>query len=181
MWAVARLQRTCAAVAVNARPGTEAEALARAAGLAVLHDAPGDAAGPLAGVKAGLRLGPGGSEPVRVRGQPVRRAVAPEELFTRLIDAGGDGAAMAETTDGRQPLCALWPTSALAKVTAALADGAHPATWSVLDSLGAVHVHFAGRREVREPQHPRGPGGARRATRKPSVVLRRTTSDTGWR
>ena len=54
LWAVKRLQHTCYAVAVNARSGTQAEALAHAQGLPVLHDAPGDAAGPLAGVRAGL-------------------------------------------------------------------------------------------------------------------------------
>jgi molybdopterin-guanine dinucleotide biosynthesis protein A len=141
MWAVARLRRTCAAVAVNARPGTEAETLARAAGLPVLHDAPGDAAGPLAGVKAGLAWARAlGASALAV--SPCDAPLLPEDLFTRLIDAAGDGAAMAETADGRQPLCALWPTSALPKVSAALADGAHPATWSVLDSLGAAHVRF---------------------------------------
>ena len=54
LWAARRLARSCAAVAVNTRPGTQAESLAHAAGLPVLHDAPGDAAGPLSGVKAGL-------------------------------------------------------------------------------------------------------------------------------
>src|SRR3954453_2511992 len=53
-WAVARLGPSCAAVAVNARPGTEAEALARATGLEVLQDRAGDAAGPLAGVRVAL-------------------------------------------------------------------------------------------------------------------------------
>jgi molybdopterin-guanine dinucleotide biosynthesis protein A len=49
---------------------------------------------------------------------------------------------MAVTSEGRQPLCAVWPTSALARVTEALAAGAHPPTWSVLESIGAVHVRF---------------------------------------
>src|SRR5690349_17617953 len=55
LWAVNRLARVCAVVAVNARSGTAAEALALAEGLPVIHDAPGDPDGPLAGVKAGLR------------------------------------------------------------------------------------------------------------------------------
>jgi molybdopterin-guanine dinucleotide biosynthesis protein A len=54
LWAAARLARSCAAVAINARSGTAAAALAEAEDLAVLHDAPGDAEGPLSGVKAGL-------------------------------------------------------------------------------------------------------------------------------
>ena len=38
--------RVCAIVAINVRPGTEAEAVAKAAGLPTLYDAPGDASGP---------------------------------------------------------------------------------------------------------------------------------------
>ncbi len=40
MWAAERLARSCVTVAINARPDTEAEALARAEGLTVLHDMP---------------------------------------------------------------------------------------------------------------------------------------------
>jgi len=142
MWAVHRLQGSCAAVAVNARPGTEAESLARAEGLSVLHDAPGDAAGPLAGVKAGLAW-------ARERGaralavSPCDAPLLPDDLYTRLIAAAGTGAAMAETLEGRQPLCAVWPVSALPRVTEALLGGAHPPTWSVLEGIGAVRVRFA--------------------------------------
>jgi molybdopterin-guanine dinucleotide biosynthesis protein A len=141
LWAVERLRRSCAAVAVNTRPGTEAEALARNAGLPVLYDAPGDAAGPLAGVKAGLAWAATvGAGSLAV--SPCDAPLLPDDLFARLINAAGDGAAMAETADGRQPLCAVWPTSALARLTAVLAGGAHPPTWSVLEGLGAVHVRF---------------------------------------
>jgi molybdenum cofactor guanylyltransferase len=141
MWAARRLERSCVAVAVNARPETAAESLARAAGLAVLHDAPGDAAGPLAGVKAGLvwaqRLG---ARALAV--SPCDAPLLPEDLFPRLIEAAGEGAAMAVTEDGRQPLCAVWPVGALTAVAAALAGGAHPPTWRVLESLQAQRVHF---------------------------------------
>lgn len=141
LWAVERLRRSCAVVAVNTRPGTEAEALARHTGLPVLYDAPGDAAGPLAGVKAGLTWATTvGAGTLAV--SPCDAPLLPDDLFARLINAAGDGAAMAETADGRQPLCAVWPTSALARLTAVLADGAHPATWSVLEGLGAVRVRF---------------------------------------
>ncbi len=54
VWAAERLGRSCARVAVNARPGSDTERLARARTLPVLHDSPGDAEGALAGVKAGL-------------------------------------------------------------------------------------------------------------------------------
>ncbi|MFZ1903826.1 MAG: molybdenum cofactor guanylyltransferase [Steroidobacteraceae bacterium] len=141
MWAARRLQRSCIAVAVNARPGTEAEALARDAGLPVLHDAPGDAAGPLAGVRAGLVWAQGlGARSLAV--SPCDAPLLPDDVFTRLIAAASEGAAMAATQDGRQPLCAVWPVGALATVTAALAGGAHPPTWQVLESLEAQQVHF---------------------------------------
>lgn len=141
MWAVRRLQKSCAAVAVNTRPDTEAAALAQTEGLPILHDAPGDAAGPLAGVKAGLTWARSlGATAVAV--SPCDVPLLPDDLFTRLINAAGGGAAIAETSDGRQPLCAVWPVSTLAKVTAALAGGAHPPTWLMLDSIGATPVHF---------------------------------------
>jgi molybdopterin-guanine dinucleotide biosynthesis protein A len=141
MWAAERLKGSCAAVAVNTRPGTEAETLAQAAGLPVLHDAAGDAAGPLAGVKVGLLWAQGlGARALAV--SPCDAPLLPDDLFVRLIAAAGAGAAMAETSDGRQPLCAVWPVSALSTVVEALAGGAHPPTWRVLESIGAQRVHF---------------------------------------
>ncbi|HYL72175.1 MAG TPA: molybdenum cofactor guanylyltransferase, partial [Candidatus Dormibacteraeota bacterium] len=141
LWAAQRLRRSCAAVAVNTRPGTATEALAHAARLPVLHDLPGDATGPLAGVRAGLLW----AQSLNARAlavSPCDAPLLPDELFERLIGAAGDGAAMAATPDGRQPLCALWPLKALPTVAAALENGAHPPTWSVLENLGAVQVYF---------------------------------------
>ncbi len=142
LWATRRLERSCAAVAVNTRPGTQAESLAHAAGLPVLHDAPGDATGPLSGVKAGLiwarELGA-----TALAVSPCDAPLLPEDLFARLSAAAGSGAAMAETADGVQPLCAVWPVSALADLVRALAGGAHPPTWRTLDGIGAQHVRFA--------------------------------------
>jgi molybdenum cofactor guanylyltransferase len=142
MWAARRLQKSCAHVAVNVRPGTEAEALARAEGLPVLLDTPGDAAGPLAGVKAGLAWAASlGASSLAV--SPCDVPMLPDELFTRLLlAAGSSGAAIAETPEGRQPLCSVWPVGALNKVTAALAGGAHPPTWLLLESLEATPVNF---------------------------------------
>jgi molybdopterin-guanine dinucleotide biosynthesis protein A len=141
MWAVRRLQHSCAAVAVNVRPGTEAEALAQAAGLHLLYDAPGDAAGPLAGVKVGLAWAVGlGARALAV--SPCDAPLLPDDLYVRLIKAAGSGAAMAETPEGHQPLCAVWPASALPQVTEALAGGAHPPTWLVLERLGASRARF---------------------------------------
>jgi molybdopterin-guanine dinucleotide biosynthesis protein A len=141
LWAALRLQASCGAVAVSARPGTEAEALAKAHGLPVLHDAPGDADGPLAGVRAGLAWAAGlGARALAV--SPCDAPLLPDDLFARLIEAAGQGAAMAETGEGRQPLCAVWPVTAMTVVSEALAGGAHPPTWRVLEGLGAAKVHF---------------------------------------
>jgi molybdopterin-guanine dinucleotide biosynthesis protein A len=141
LWAVRRLQRSCNAVAVNARPGTEADALARAEGLPVLHDDEGDASGPLAGVKVGLRWARElGASALAV--SPCDVPMMPDDLFEVLTKAAGAGPAMAETAEGDQPLCALWPVSALSAVTEALSGGRHPATWRLLEQIGARRVRF---------------------------------------
>jgi molybdopterin-guanine dinucleotide biosynthesis protein A len=141
LWAALRLRASCGAVAANVRPATEAEALARANGLATLYDIPGDADGPLAGVRAGLIW----AEEIGARAlavSPCDAPLLPDDLFARLIAAAVPGAAMAETSEGRQPLCAVWPVTALPAVSEALAGGAHPPTWRVLESLDAAKVYF---------------------------------------
>lgn len=141
LWAVERLARTCEGVAVNTRPGTAAEALAREHGLTVLHDLAGDPDGPLSGVRAGLTWartqGAG-----QLAASPCDVPMAPDDLYARLRAAAAGGAAMAETVEGRQPLCAVWPVSALPVLAAALAQGAHPPTWRVLEQIGVVKVRF---------------------------------------
>jgi molybdopterin-guanine dinucleotide biosynthesis protein A len=141
LWAARRLARTCASVAINARQGAETENLAQAHGLPLIYDAPGDPDGPLAGVRAGLAWAAGiGAHALAV--SPCDAPLLPDDLFDRLIQAAGCGAAMAVTAKGRQPLCAVWPVGALGAVSAALAAGAHPPTWRVLEGLGAVPVRF---------------------------------------
>lgn len=139
LWAVERLQRVCAQVAVNARPGTQAAMLAVSSGLPLVHDQPGDADGPLAGVRAGLLwAGQAGFHSLAV--SPCDVPLLPPDIYGSLAAAAGAGAAMAETTEGRQPLCAIWPVAALPLITAALGGGAHPPTWRVLEEAGAVKV-----------------------------------------
>ena len=139
LWATGRLQAACAEVAVNARRGTEAERLAGS--LPVLHDLPGDPDGPLAGVRAGLIWARDlGARALAV--SPCDAPLLPADLYPRLITAAGDGAAMAVTPEGRQPQFAVWPVAALPAVTAAIAGGAHPPTWRVLEEIGAVQVMF---------------------------------------
>jgi molybdopterin-guanine dinucleotide biosynthesis protein A len=141
MWAVGRLQRSCSIVAVNTRPGTEAEALARSAGLPVLHDIDGDAAGPLAGVKVGLRWARDqGALSIAI--SPCDVPMLPFDLYPRLIAAAGSGAAIAESEDRKQPLCSVWPLSALPLLEEELTGGRHPATWMMLERLNANVVKF---------------------------------------
>jgi molybdopterin-guanine dinucleotide biosynthesis protein A len=141
IWAARRLQRTCSAVAANVRPGTQAEVIARANGLPLLYDVPGDALGPLAGVKVGLMWARDlGATVLGV--SPCDVPLLPDDLFVRLGEAAAGGPAMAETAAGDQPLCALWPVSALPQVTAALEGGAHPPTWRLLQTLGVTRVRF---------------------------------------
>lgn len=137
LWAVQRLQRSCDVVVVNARAGTEAEALALREGLVVLHDLPGDPDGPLSGVKVSLRWAAERGA-VAVAASPCDAPCLPDDLFTRLVAAAGDGAAYAETVEGRQPLCAVWPVTALPSLEAALAGERHPPTWRMLEAVGAV-------------------------------------------
>jgi molybdopterin-guanine dinucleotide biosynthesis protein A len=141
LWAAQRLESSCAEVAINARPGTEAAALAIANGYHVLHDAPGDPDGPLAGVKAGLRWAHS-KQAQCLAVSPCDAPLLPANLFERLLAAAGEQAAMAETSEGRQPLCAVWPVTALAVVERALEGGEHPPTWRLLEQVGAVRVHF---------------------------------------
>ncbi len=141
LWAVERLRATCRDIAVNTRPGTETEALAVANGLTILNDDAGDPDGPLAGVKVGLAWAASrGAAALAV--SPCDAPLLPDDLFEQLIAAAGDGAAMAVTEEGRQPLCAIWPVSALQMVTDAIAGGAHPPTWRLLEQLGARRVRF---------------------------------------
>jgi molybdopterin-guanine dinucleotide biosynthesis protein A len=141
LWAVQRLRKSCSSVAISVRRNTEAEALAKASELATLYDSPGDAAGPLSGIKAGLIWAASiGARSLAV--SPCDAPLLPDDLFPRLIEQAADGAAMAETVEGRQPLCAVWPVGALPALSAALQGGAHPPTWQMLERLGASKVRF---------------------------------------
>jgi molybdenum cofactor guanylyltransferase len=140
-WAAERLRTVCGRVAINVRQGTQAESVVRALGLPTLYDEAGDALGPLAGVKVGLIWAE--EEGARLLAvSPCDAPLLPDDLYVRLLERAEGGATMAETRDGRQPLCALWPVTALPVVRDALAGGAHPPTWQMLERLGARKVLF---------------------------------------
>ena len=140
-WAVERLRSVCASVGANVRAGTDAEVIANALGLPVLHDEAGDATGPLAGVKVGLIWAKEqGATTLAV--SPCDAPLLPDDLYVRLLERAEGGAVLAETSEGRQPLCSLWPVTALSTVRAALAGGAHPPTWQLLEQIGARKVLF---------------------------------------
>jgi molybdenum cofactor guanylyltransferase len=140
-WAAQRLRSVCDEVAINVRDGTEAESVARALGLPTLYDQAGDASGPLAGVKVGLAWAEEqGARALAV--SPCDAPLLPDDLYVRLLESTNGGAAMAETSEGRQPLCAIWPVTLLPAVRAALRDGAHPPTWQMLEQTGARKVFF---------------------------------------
>ena len=138
--AAERLAAACTAVAINARPGTEAERLA--GGLPVLYDRVGDPDGPLAGVRAGLEWAAGRAASF-LAVSPCDAPLLPADVYPRLIAAAREhGAAVAETADGLQPQVAVWPVSALTLLEAAVAGGAHPPTWRMLQAVGAEPVRF---------------------------------------
>jgi len=140
-WAAQRLRSVCVNVAINVRAGSEAEAVAQAKNVPMLYDEAGDALGPLAGVKVGLSWAEAqGARLLAV--SPCDAPLLPDDLYVRLLEHAGDGPAMAETRDGRQPLCALWPVTSLPSVRDALRDGAHPPTWQMLERIGARKVFF---------------------------------------
>ncbi len=132
-------------VAVSAAPGSQAQAIAGAKGLTVLHDKSGDPRGPLAGVRAGLQWA-AEKKLDFLAVEPCDAPRLPPDLHARLwAEIGEAPAAFAQTCEGVQPLCSLWRPSALAAVEAALSSGEHPPVWRLLGEIGAVAVYFPGK------------------------------------
>jgi molybdopterin-guanine dinucleotide biosynthesis protein A len=128
---------------LSARPGSGAAAWGAARGWPVLHDAAGHADGPLAGVHAGLvwamKMGADA-----LATAPCDTPFLPADLIARLASALSDApGAVAAASPGRiEPLCALWTTSLLSDLTAALAQGRHPAIHTLVTELGFAVVNF---------------------------------------
>ena len=132
------LARGCSMVAVSAPDGSAAATFAAAHGLPCLPDGPFDLDGPLAGVKAGLR---------RARSQgfawlataPCDAPFLPIDLVEHLHAGRQVGGAVVDTSEGLQPLCALWPSQALESLKGL---DHHPPIRSVLQRIGAAVVRF---------------------------------------
>lgn len=129
-------------LAVSARPGSAAEAHAKALRIDVLHDDPALPAGPLAGVAAGLTWGT--LNGLRfLATAPCDTPRLPRHLFPALLDGIGDApAAFAATADGPNPLCAVWRSDLLPDLSAALRSE-HPSVQAFLARIGARPVYFA--------------------------------------
>jgi molybdopterin-guanine dinucleotide biosynthesis protein A len=143
-WVLDVLIPSCVAVAVNARPGTQAAALGIAAGCKTLADDPSDPEGPLAGMRAGLVWAHAQSADALATA-PCDTPFLPADLVARLFEGWtrGDGARVAVSTAGAAPLCALWPVAeALDLIGDTLAAGRHPPMRRVLEDLRALEVEF---------------------------------------
>lgn len=131
----------CAAVAVSAPTGGGAADWAGRRGLEVLQDPVGLAAGPLAGILAGLRWAEAGGADALVTA-PCDTPFLPRDYVPRLLaPLSRASAAAAATRGGRQPLCSAWRADLAPRLAAILADG-HPPVSAVLDALGACETDF---------------------------------------
>ncbi len=141
-WSLAALDAWCAPVAVSAAARSEAAALARSRGMAVLTDHPAHAQGPLAGVTAGLAWAAAGGLGALVTLPCDTPLVGPAEIEALIAALGAAPAAYAVSPEGPQGLCAIWRTRLAGDLAAALAGGAHPPVWDLLAKVGARAVPF---------------------------------------
>lgn len=143
-YAVDRLAAQGFEIAVNAPAGSGAAAWAAEHGYPLISDDPADPAGPLAGLKAGLRWAKTqGAE--RLATAPCDTPHLPVDLEKRLAGALSPkaGASTARSPSGLQPLCTVWRiASALPALEAHFARGHHPAVHDLLAELGGVEVVF---------------------------------------
>ena len=154
----------CRSVAINVRLGTEAEAVAKALGYPTLYDEPGDALGPLAGVKVGLIWAEQqGAHALAV--SPCDAPLLPDDLYVRLLER-----AERRRRDGRNP---RRPSAALRSVAGRGAAGSSRSVGRWSSSADVATAGAARRaqgvvrasRGVREHQYARRIGRGRGSTR----------------
>jgi hypothetical protein len=128
----------CDLVAVSARARSEAARLASVTDYEVLADPEGAPSGPLAGVLAGLTWARAGTASHLVTA-PCDAALLRVDQLLALTAAAGDGASVASSPRGLQPLIAVWPVEpGLAALRRHLDAGRHPPVRDVLAELGAA-------------------------------------------
>ncbi len=128
---------------MSAAPGSGAAKLALADGRTVLPDDPSHAAGPLAGLAAGLTWAAAAGFDALITMTCDTPAVRAEHL-ARLVEALGEGTAAYPTSaDRRHGLCAVWRMSNGPALRSRLAQGDHPAVGALLDEIGARAVDFS--------------------------------------
>jgi molybdopterin-guanine dinucleotide biosynthesis protein A len=144
--ALDRLRPQTAHIFLNARDGSDCW---RAFGCSLAEDAPQWlGAGPLAGVAAILARAAGQGF-AWVATTPCAAPFLPLDLVRRLAEpiVFGAPAAVAAVAGGLEPLFALWPVAAAARIEAALAE--HRAGPSqVLQEMGAARVSFGSSAEA---------------------------------
>lgn len=132
----------CKTIAVSARHLTEASRFARDHGLDVVCDEACDPVGPLAGIRAGLRWAHSRGA-ILLASVPCDMPLLPRNLVPRLSLARGDAlASVAVTSEGVQPLCALWHVALLGRLDIAMKEQRHPAVHDFLRAIDAVEVDF---------------------------------------
>jgi molybdopterin-guanine dinucleotide biosynthesis protein A len=128
----------CDLVAIAAKARSEAARLASVADYEVLADPEDVPAGPLAGVLAGLEWARAAGADHLVTA-PCDAALLSVEQIVGLIAAAKDGAAVAASPRGLQPLIAVWPVErGLAALRGHLEAGRHPPVRDVLAELGSA-------------------------------------------
>lgn len=139
-WVADRLCGGVERLAVSARPGSAAAGYAAAWGLACLPDPQGGplAGGPLAGVLEGLRWA-GAAGAIWLVTAPCDMPFLPSDYVERLVAGRSAGGTVACTSEGLQPLCALWPVTAIGRLAEL---GLHPPIRSLLHALGAAETPF---------------------------------------
>ena len=141
-WTLAALDADCGRVAVSARPGSGAETLALSAGRPVVHDDPTHAAGPLAGLAAGLAWAASEGFDALATLPCDTPFVGAAEVRALIEALGAADGAYAVTQDGPQGLCAIWRCRLAPALAARLAGGDHPPVHRLLAEIGSLPVRF---------------------------------------
>lgn len=119
-----------------------------ALGVAVVRDAAGEGAGPLAGIVSAMawlrRRGIG--EALRIASFACDTPFFPDDLVARLAEAARPGTIAVAASAGRlHPVFALWPTALEPDLTACLAGERVPSMHGVLERFGCEAVEFSDR------------------------------------